>query len=152
MTKLKIVEPGWETYTGFLSSTEFVNGESVDHTSQREARRLAASIQIIDIETGKSPSTSQALLDMKDDPAPVATLVNEPASSEPSAPASPWTRESLEALADEKGIKGLREIGDQFDVKDTSVAGLIDKILAASQPKTETIEQAVENLPAGEGA
>jgi len=39
------------------------------------------------------------------------------------------TRETLEAIADKEGIKGLREIADPLGVKSTSIVPLIDAIL-----------------------
>jgi hypothetical protein len=42
------------------------------------------------------------------------------------------TRENLEKIADESGISGLRDIGNQYGVKASSIAKLIDDILAAS--------------------
>lgn len=42
-----------------------------------------------------------------------------------------YTRDELEAVADEKGISGLREIGAQYDAKSTSIEGLIEKIISA---------------------
>lgn len=43
------------------------------------------------------------------------------------------TREELEAIADEKGISGLREIGNELGVKSNSIEDLIGKILAAQK-------------------
>lgn len=56
---------------------------------------------------------------------------------EPMAPAVTHTAESLQALADAKGIAGLREVAAPFGVKNTSVKGLMAEILAA-QAKTAT--------------
>lgn len=49
------------------------------------------------------------------------------------APVKVYTREDLEAVADEKGIAGLREIGDALGQKSNSVETLIDKILTAQE-------------------
>lgn len=40
-----------------------------------------------------------------------------------------YTREELEKIADEKGIKGLREIADPLGLKSNSIVPLIDSIL-----------------------
>ena len=42
-----------------------------------------------------------------------------------------YSRDELEEIADESGINGLREIGDKYDVKSTSIEGMIKKILSA---------------------
>lgn len=47
------------------------------------------------------------------------------------APAGEHTRESLGALADQGGIKAVREIGVKFGVTNKSLVGLIDDILEA---------------------
>lgn len=55
-------------------------------------------------------------------------------SSEPDGETEPvrlYTKEELEAIADEKGIAGLREISDPMGVKDNSIVGLIKEILQA---------------------
>ena len=44
-----------------------------------------------------------------------------------------YTKEQLEAIADEKGIAGLREIGDANKVKSNSIESLIEKILHAQK-------------------
>lgn len=41
-----------------------------------------------------------------------------------------YTREELEQIADSSGINGLRVIGDPLNLRATSIAALIDKILA----------------------
>jgi hypothetical protein len=45
--------------------------------------------------------------------------------------AGAWTREALEAVADEKGINGLRAIGEPVGVKGRSIPDLITAILEA---------------------
>lgn len=46
------------------------------------------------------------------------------------AKTSKYSREDLEAIADTKGIAGLRAIADEFGVKGRSVSDLIEAILA----------------------
>lgn len=46
-----------------------------------------------------------------------------------------YTNAELEAIADSKGISGLREIAEPHGVKSTSIKGLIDSILAAGIKK-----------------
>jgi len=44
-------------------------------------------------------------------------------------PAKVYTRAELGEIADKSGMAGLREIGEHLDVRDTSIVGLIDKII-----------------------
>lgn len=53
------------------------------------------------------------------------------AEDEQKAEVKVYTKEELEEIADEKGIKGLREVADPMGVKDTSIEGLISEIIAA---------------------
>jgi hypothetical protein len=136
--RIKIVQPGWETYSDLLGFTLFKDGVSVEEVSPAEAARLAS---IVAIETldGKNPSPAQMILDTWSGPMAVATTATaDTAPAQP--PAKAWTQDELAALADKSGIKGLREIGDPLGVKGTSIPDLIGKILAATKP--------VESAPA----
>lgn len=44
-----------------------------------------------------------------------------------------YSRAELEEIADEKGITGLRSIGDGYAVKSNSIEGMIEKILTAQK-------------------
>lgn len=61
----------------------------------------------------------------------VAVNANESAS-EPSKASTVYTREQLEAVVDEKGFTGLREIGASLGVKAGSINALIEEILAVA--------------------
>ncbi|MDX5412913.1 MAG: hypothetical protein LPK02_07680 [Rhodobacterales bacterium] len=75
----------------------------------------------------EAEKTAQAL------EAEVAAMEEAAADAEAAQPAVVYTREELEAIADDKGITGLREIGDALDAKSNSIEGLIEKILAAQK-------------------
>jgi hypothetical protein len=60
------------------------------------------------------------------------------ATTQTELPALPkYTREELEVIADKDGIKGLRAISDKLNVKDSSIPGLMDKIIQAQSPNPE---------------
>ena len=63
---------------------------------------------------------------------PVASPVASPVET---APAQTWTSDSLAAVADAKGIAGLREIAEPMGVKGRSINELIREILAAQAEK-----------------
>lgn len=134
--KLRIVEPGWEGFTGNFGGVEFVDGLSVDSdVSAREAGRVASTIRI-ETEDGKNPSVSQLILDMAAMPMSQDMVRDANTGSFNSdAPPAPdrkrYTQDELMLIADTKGINGLREIGAEYDVRDTSIVKLIDKILIA---------------------
>lgn len=66
-------------------------------------------------------------------------VVDESAAATVAAePAKVWTREELERVADEDGIKGLRTVGEPLGAKSTSIKGLINEILhVQANPKIE---------------
>lgn len=137
MSRIKIEEPGWEKFTGHLGPIEFVDAVSVEPVSTRDAMRIGGSMRVSYIDgpnEGKQASVSAREVELRDvgiEPeAPVEQTAQEPAP----APAVKYTREQLEELADKKGIKGLREIAEPLGVRNTSIAGLIDELMAL-QPK-----------------
>ena len=132
--KIKLVEPGWETFSDYLGFVLFQNGESVEDVSPAEAARLASIVRIETLE-GRNPSPAQMILDSWSGPMIVATTDTADATKAASqaAPAKSWTQEELSAIADEKGIKGLREIGDALGVKGTGISDMISKIVEATK-------------------
>lgn len=156
--KVEIRENGWAGYTGPLGTYYFVDGRSVDSIPIRAALRIGASIEAYDENgTRLHPSTYV----VTESPSSVgATSVNyaTPASAEPEEPAykpetveskaneidltpiremvggkikETYSRAQLEAIADKKGIDGLREIADKHGLKGRAVVELIAKILEA---------------------
>ena len=152
MSKIKIVEPGWEGYTGILGTLVFEDGVSVEPVSQREKDVFSVTIRIAEVtDTGEArvysandnlrtvaalamePQAPKLFVAPKPAPAPTpeATDTSPLPIAAPSAPAKTYTLAELEAIADDKGIKGLREIGAPLGAKNTSITKLIDEILAA---------------------
>lgn len=128
--KIKIVEPGWETFSDHLGFVLFKDGVSVEDVSPAEAARLASIVRIETLE-GRNPSPAQMILDNWSGPMIVATT--DTADAAMAASAVSWTQEELSAIADEKGIKGLREIGDALGVKGTGISDMISKIVEATK-------------------
>lgn len=141
--KIKITQPGWETFTGNFGSIEFVDGVSVGEVSQTEASRVAAVVRVETTE-GKDPSMAQLIIDTYGTPAPMETTVAAADLPQPEAPT--YTADELAAIADKLGIKGLREIADPLGIKANSIAELIGRILAVSKPAApaEPVEAAPE--------
>lgn len=139
--RLKLLQAGFENYTGQMGVTFFQNGLSVNEVSEQDARRMAAVLQCETVD-GESMNVAQKLLDSMNTEAVVKNVdyaADEPkAEVKPEEPVEPvsakaakHTAESLAAIADEKGIAGIREIAEQFSLKGNSIAGLIDAILKA---------------------
>jgi len=132
--KIRIVEPGWKTFTGEFGSLMFENGVAESDSKiaiDRVSSIVAVKEVLKDGKSGFGVSPTNAMIYDRDMPLP-SLEKPEPAKSKVRARAK-YSRKQLEKIADEKGIEGLREVAKEFsDVKDRSVPRLIDKILAAS--------------------
>jgi hypothetical protein len=152
MIFVKLVEAGWENYTGYLGDIEFVDGISVELLGRHKINRIAAGLTIISVTKLPDGSTqdgvivgplSELLAIQEQKGITVETLptleelgeqdnfnlISTQAIVELNPTPSQYTREQLEAIADAQGVKGLREIGDSLDIKAKSIEGLIDGIL-----------------------
>lgn len=157
MKKIKIVAKGWETYTGFMGMVEFVNAVSVDAVPQQVADRLSAVIEIVEIDEDgeKQAGTAARLVGGATIAAPVIDAMNRASEADLRAEqvkisvnnGKPPTEKlysvsDLEKIADEKGIHGLREIGDRWNVRERSIPGLIKVILKAQAEFQKRVENA----------
>lgn len=154
MVRIKIVQKGWAGYTGNLGTTVFEDG--IAECSELEATRIGANIQIVRLneededdgvinithEYNKIKSVSAEVVAPLKTAEELAKLkADEPDEDGDEEPAKDedgddddkviWTLETLEQVADEKGIKGLREIGEPLGAKSVKISELIEKILEA---------------------
>lgn len=163
--KLKMIEPGMERFSGNFGGFEFVDGVSLEDIPKNDIIRLGAIISVVDAENPESQQ-SQGQLEMSvwDKSAEVITyqtladegaenggiilpVVEVPAVAKS---ATTYTRESLQAIADEKGIKGLREIGAVYGVKGTAIVDLIEGVLAAQGGAAQVDDSEIEEDLAAE--
>ena len=148
---------GWEGYTGPLGTYLFKDGKSTGKIPVRAALRIGSSIECYD-EQGRRlhPSTyviheSPSSIEAKSvnypvgDKPEISAYVPETKTVETTAAIDTtptkeivdgkvrdiYTRAQLEAIADKKGIDGLRTIADSKGVKGKSVVELIDRIIGA---------------------
>lgn len=151
--KVKITEPGWAGFTGQFGQYEFVDGVSVDDIGRADAAYLSGLISIEDAASGKNPSISQRIIDTYMLP---ASGPQTPVAPTQAASTATYTKESLEAIADTSGIKGIREVADPLGIKGNSIAELIGKVLSAQPAAPEVApvvaDSAPEAAPAQEAA
>lgn len=151
MTYLKIVSKGWEGYNGHLNIITFKNGVSTTPVPQLIADRIAGAVSVVacDAEgnTDENPAAvgiQNRLVSESAARAPIAEPLTRMTDKEKSLEAkldaarsltAPvehlYTRAELEQIADEKGIKGVRVVGDAWQVKGKAIPVLINSILAA---------------------
>lgn len=160
--RIKIAQKGWEGFNGVLGPIQFTNGISADIT-QREADRLGVMMRVVevdenDVELGVVSAnaelirTSHIRMEVVDARQTVAEKeaanptppVTEPEITPPNpmpqpepAPVKDYTREELEKIADDNGIKGLRDIGTPLGAKNTSISKLIEEILVAQEKRAK---------------
>ncbi len=125
MSRIRITQPGMETYNGFLSEAEFVNGVSVEPLTKLQAQRIAGACRIETLE-GLDPSEGTEHIAIVKGVEPPAVEYTQPVA-EPVV--YDFTRESLEAIADKQGLNGLRPIGDKYGIKSNSIVSMIDKLM-----------------------
>ena len=145
--KLRLTQAGFQNFTGQMGVVWFENGLSTTDVLPIDGVRISAAIGAT-WEDGTTPNKAEMYLSVKDSPSFVGTprSVEEPATASSGdvneAPAAAsgvvYTEEALAKIADEKGIAGLRDIGDTLGVKGTSIVGLIAGILKAQvNPRVE---------------
>lgn len=141
--RIRLIEPGFERYTGNIGDVNFVDGLSERGISQNQADRIAA-VMRVKVESGEGAVGAARLVTLKGERAaveaprprvseqqPESKPAAEPAAQSAPAPERIYTEEELAQIADAKGIAGLREIGKSYGVKDKSIGGLIREILEA---------------------
>lgn len=145
--KLRLTQAGFENYTGQMGVVMFKDGLSENDVLAIDAIRISAAVGA-EWEDGSAANVGQMYLNNMDAPAFVGMgeppRAEAPTEQEQTAPPAPtgtlYTQEELSAIADEKGIGGLREIADTLNVKGTSIVGLMDLILKAQGQASQQAE------------
>lgn len=138
--RVRLAEPGWAGYNGFVGTVLFENGISVDLVSFREQQILGGIMRLESAdenETGTQLGPAAELLRSRDIDADhervAATAQGVPVGEhgEIRLAVERYTREELEEIADRRGITGLRDIAAPYGVKGRSITELINEILQA---------------------
>lgn len=150
MHYLKIVSKGWAGYNGQLNIITFKDGISTEPVIRRVADRIAACVQVVECDADGNEGAEAVnvgvqhrLIDETASRAPIAKPLATQTEADKQMEArldaaraltapidSLFTREDLEKIADEKGIKGLRDVADAWSVKGRGIPELIEKVLA----------------------
>jgi hypothetical protein len=146
MSKVRIDEPGWSSFSDWLGSVQFENGVSTRELTEREIAVIASNLKIVKVDTDEqiglavtmantSHLSAEVKVALQRAPEPKVTIETSdvpPTTFHPiKVESAKHTKESLEALADEGGIKAVRKIADEYDVKGVQIAKMIDEILEA---------------------
>jgi hypothetical protein len=148
MSYIKITEPGWAGFTGELGMVTFENGVSTEPVSKRIADRLGGLMKCVLVDdkgveegvagaptsiqnsgTIKPPEHSGLIpvteRELEEERSRLAIEAGKPKVTRL------YSEEQLLSVADSKGIKGLREIGNPWNVKGRAIPELIEAILDA---------------------
>lgn len=131
--KLRLTQPGFETYTAQMGVTFFENGLSTTDVSVMDATRMAA-VMGCEWENGAPANVGQIYLDNMHTEAPIFAAAGVPDAlvvADVTVVSSGHTETSLGAIADAEGIAGLRTIADALGIKGNSIGGLITAVLKA---------------------
>ena len=133
--KLKLTAVGYEEFSGLFGIVEFTNGLSNEDVNPQIAKRFACIISV-EWEDGTKVGVADALIENLHMEAPTeAATVIPPEETIKPVSSTAWTEEELGAVADEKGIAGLREIAEPHGIKGNSIASLIKGIIEKSVAK-----------------
>jgi hypothetical protein len=139
--RIRIVQPGWETYTGPFGSITFDQGVSTHLVDPVSIDRIAAEMHVIDADSKDKLGAQERMIHIKTqrldaidrlDRVPEGVVVDpvvKVEKIEPTLGEKIWTVNDLEAVADDTGIRGLREIGDPMGAKGRAIPELIGNIL-----------------------
>lgn len=145
--KVRILTKGFEKLTGYIGLIEFKDGVSVNDPSPLEINNVAASVALVDAETGEQLGAAAAIVTSRDEKAPVlkklktleeleAEKAGTAGAPEPKMPENDgmpriYSFEELATLADEGGIKVLREVAAVWEVKGKAINDLVLAVMKA---------------------
>lgn len=138
--KVRIVEPALGGYTGMLYQISFTDGVSDRELTAQEVSVLGAAMRVesldgeqvgaaVDHIRAKQMTLNNAVeknAKFVED----VTKKTEAEKATPAAAKTRYTRKELEAIADDQGISGLRELAEPLGIKGRSINELIGEILA----------------------
>jgi hypothetical protein len=130
----KIDQTGWDSYTGLVGMVPFKDGISERPMTDLEIARIGASIRLVRVDSDEQVGAAVTMVKARGIAAEVKTSHTQVKSETPKAPKElKYDRDALEIVASEGGIKAVREIAKEFDVKGVEINKMIDDILKAQQ-------------------
>ena len=138
MNLVSIDQKGWEKYTGYLGMVPFENGVSTRPLTDIEMRQIGASIRLVNVESDEQVGPSVTMVNARavsaEVKAPLPTVAEKPEVT------LEFDRDALEKLADEGGIKAVREVAAKFGVKGVGIDKMIEDTLEAQLNGVEKVE------------
>ena len=127
---IKIDVPGYEHFTSLFCMVPFKNGVSERPVTEQEALRIGSIIKTVRLDTDEQLGASTVMANTRHMSAEVVPLRLSLAEvkEEPEVELK-YTKDQLEEIASEGGIKAVREIAKEFDVKGVEISKMIDDIM-----------------------
>lgn len=129
MSIVKIDQSGWDAFTGQLGPVPFENGVSTRPLTPAEKTRLGAAIKLVEIDSGKQIGASTIMANTRHLSAQVTPTRQAPKEEPKPKVELKYTKDKLQEIASEGGIKAIREIAKEFDVKGVEINKIIDEIV-----------------------
>lgn len=147
MTKVRIPLVGWEYFNGQLGGVQFKDGVSVRELTDLEIARIGANMRIEAVGTGEQVGIGVTIVEgmrLAAEVVPAKKTVEQEDKdkadeeakvevTEATEAKKKYTKDELEEIASEKGIKGIREVATLYGVKGVQIHQLIDEILLAQE-------------------
>lgn len=137
--RLRLVQKGWENFTGDFGQVIFENGVSLNKVTNFQYDRIATQIRVVDAETGEALGPGQRQMEARTVRAPVKEALATPKDKIEQTEVTHdngqrfYSREQLGELAERDGINGLRKIAAPLNVKARSIPELISAIIGAQK-------------------
>jgi hypothetical protein len=117
---VRIDQQGWDFYDGLLGMVPFKNGISTRPLTDQEMSQLGASIKLVKVENDEQVGASVTMVDSRRVSAEVAPLLPTVKEDEKKVEVK-YSKDKLEEIASEGGIKAIREVAKEFDVKGVEI-------------------------------
>ena len=134
MSKVRINVPGWEKFDGLLGMVPFENGVSTRELTKDEIMRIGANIAIVKVDSDEQVGAAVTMANSRNVSAEVKAASPTLAEEQPKVELK-YDRDKLLEIASEGGIKAIREIAKEFDVRGVEISKMIDDIIQAQMPK-----------------
>lgn len=137
MFKIRIDVNGFDKYTGLLGTVHFTDGVSDREVTQDEYHRLGAIMKMVRADTDEQVGATITMAQSRNVSAEVVAPSKTAEEETLEAVEAKYSRDALELIAEKDGLKGIRKIAEEFNVKGVQISKMIDDIVKAQEPKED---------------
>lgn len=129
MFKVRIDVPGWESYSDLFCMVPFENGVSTRPVTDQEALRIGAIIKCVRVDNDEQLGAATVMAESKNVSAAIVPELAKASDKPETEIVLKYSKDKLEEIASEGGIKAIREVAKEFDVKGVEISKIIDEIM-----------------------